>query len=63
MGEVLTKQLQIAKRNGSKMEYTFLPFERNRNQRNRMRKIRSSGSVGERRGNEPLYLEVTNGGG
>jgi hypothetical protein len=27
--------------------------------RNRMRKIRSSGSVGERGGNEPLYPEIS----
>ncbi|PSL17640.1 hypothetical protein CLV42_1431, partial [Chitinophaga ginsengisoli] len=33
---------------------------RNRRQRNRMREIRSYGSVGERGGNDPLYPEPTN---
>ena len=34
-------------------------FERNHNLRNRMRETRSSGSVGERGGNKPLYPELT----
>jgi hypothetical protein len=32
-------------------------MQRNLNLRNRMREIRSSGSVGERGGNDPLYPE------
>ena len=35
-------------------------FERNHNLRNRMRETRSSGSVGERGGNKPLYPEFLN---
>ena len=33
-------------------------MQRNLNLKNRMREIRSSGTVGERGGNEPLYPEI-----
>jgi hypothetical protein len=36
-------------------------MQRNLNLRNRMREIRSSGTVGERGGNEPLYPEKKKG--
>ncbi|MEI6900015.1 MAG: hypothetical protein WCL00_09055 [Bacteroidota bacterium] len=35
-------------------------MQRNHNLRNRMRESRSSGSVGERGGNDPLYPEIRN---
>jgi hypothetical protein len=52
-GRMSTVEMQIAER---ARKFTNIPW-RNRKQRNRMRESCSSGSVGERGGNEPLYPE------
>ena len=49
MKKMSTTELQIAER---------VYQQRNRFKRNRMRESRSYGSVGERGGNEPLYLKL-----
>ncbi len=67
---MLTQELQIAESKephsrlreflDKRVKDTIVIFQRIRISRNRMREIRSSGSVGERGGNKPLYPETGN---